>query len=110
MEQLDQQDYYQRLEATAGPALVVFTSPACGACRHLLGVLADFEGAGRPRLFRVDASQNRGLVEELEFFHLPAMYLYVDGSYHSPVECEPRVEALLLELERRLAAPPEPEP
>lgn len=113
MRELDQIDYHRHLAGLTGPALVVFTAPFCGACRLLVTLLGRLEDRDEPRLppvLRVDASQNRGLVEDLEVVTLPSLFLYRDGEFHAPLEAVLREEDLLGAIERTLAAPPEPEP
>ncbi|MFT4978158.1 MAG: thioredoxin 1 [Myxococcota bacterium] len=88
-------DYYPLLDARQAPSLVIFTGPACGACRRLKSIIA----AMPPMLdglvvFEVDAQVAGGLVEELEIFHLPALFLYARGDYHAPVQAELRAASL----------------
>lgn len=100
VQSVSQYDFHHRLEETPGPALVLFTAPACGSCRHWKALLAEYQG-GHPEvtLFEVDAGRDPALVQEFEVFHLPAVYLYLDGEYHAAVNCA----ATLAELERTLA-------
>lgn len=72
------------LDAT-GLSLVVFHSPTCALCRvaqeqlPLLNLPVD-------RICWVDASQNGGLVERYEVFHLPAMFVVRDAVFYGPVQ------------------------
>lgn len=108
---LDQFDYHHTLAATPGPALVVFTAPACGACRHLRQVLAGHAPVFADlRLFEVDAGRDLGLTREFEVFHLPALFLYRDGQFHGPVAAEPTPGRLRAAIDAALARPPQEAP
>jgi thioredoxin 1 len=86
---LDQFNFHHVLAETAGTALVVFTGPDCGACRHVKSLLSDLVAAGEPwSLFEVDAARDGGLAREFEVFHLPSLFLYRDGHYHAPLHAE----------------------
>jgi len=103
---LDERDYYPLLDQRAAPGLVIFTGPACGACRRLKAVLQDMAPplAGL-EVFEVNAEAAPGLVEALEVFYLPALFLYRDGDYHGPVHAELRADALLAGIVAAAAAP-----
>ncbi|MES2641168.1 MAG: thioredoxin family protein [Myxococcota bacterium] len=67
------------LHVAKGPVLLVVTRPGCGACRGVkaaLAALAPIEGLA---IYEVDATGAPALVEELAIFHLPALWLMVDG-------------------------------
>lgn len=104
---LTQFDFHHRLAETPGVTVVCFTAPACGSCRqmkHALHCLC----ITRPGLavFEVDAQHEPGLVRELEVFHLPSLFLFVDGEYHRPLEAEPLPDRLAAALDAALALPP----
>lgn len=107
LERLEQFDFHHRLAETAGLALVVFTGPACGACRRLKAELAERGDALPPlQLFEVDAQQDMGLVEEFGVFHLPALFLFRDGHYHREIQAPPVATELRRAIEAALAQPP----
>ena len=108
---LDDLNFFEVLAATRGTALVFFTAPHCGACRqlkqalnHLLATQIDF------RVFEVDAVQNGALVNAFAVFHLPALFLYVDGYYHRAIHCEtlPKNIQKAIDLAKLLPAEEEP--
>lgn len=106
MKRLDQFSFHAVLAETRGPALVIFTGPACGACRHLKAVL---EGSGQLfadlQLFEVDAGDDMALTHEFEVFHLPAMFLFCDGAYHGALHSEAQPQRLRGAIDAALAAP-----
>ena len=57
-------------------------------------------------VYEVNAERAGGLVEELEIFHLPALFLYQDGDLHAPIQAPLRPDALrgAIEEARRLPA------
>ena len=94
IEALDEFRFYARLEDVDGPAVVLFTAPHCGSCRafHLgLSQLADEDDLS---VFEVDAGMNPGLTQAYEVFHLPALFLFIDGRYHAELQCDPTPAAL----------------
>ena len=91
---LDEFRFYAALEDVAGPAVVLLTAPHCGSCRafHLgLSRLADEDAL---MVFAVDAGMNPGLTQAYEVFHLPALFLFIDGRYHAELQCDPTPAAL----------------
>ncbi|MFN7147184.1 MAG: thioredoxin domain-containing protein [Myxococcota bacterium] len=84
-------DVDRTLHHARGPVLLVVTKPGCGACRALKAALAGTPDVDRLAAWEVDATGAPALVEELALFHLPALWLFVDGE---PAEA--------------IAAPPDP--
>jgi len=110
MRRLTEHDAWHTLEATSGPALLCVTSAACGGCRALRAALPRMPAGVGVALFEVDAHDSPGVARELEVFHLPAMFLYVDGEYHRPVHSLLRPAALARAIGEALALPAEPAP
>ena len=109
--QLDQFGFHHTLEASAGPALVFFTGPACGACKRLRRVLEEAAPLFADiALFEVDAERDMGLVREFEVFHLPAMFLFRDGRFHCELHSEPTPPRLREAIDAALAAPSQEAP
>ncbi len=97
---LTQFDFHHSLEDTEGISLVVFTAPGCGACRMLLSALDRFrEDRADIGLFEVNVQQDTALVREFDVFHLPALFLYIDGHYHREIRCESLPEKIAEALE-----------
>lgn len=111
MKLLDQFDFHHSIEATRGAALVTFTAPLCGSCNMLREALESY-GADHPdvALFEVDTQRDPGLGEEFEVFHLPALFLYVDGDYQAAIQCEALPEKIDEAVQAALRAPREETP
>ncbi|MDD5394177.1 MAG: thioredoxin family protein [Thiothrix sp.] len=104
-------NFHHVLEETPGAALVFFTAPNCGACRSLKRALEKFLHTHSPLpVFEVDAVHNGGLVNALDIFHLPALFLYVDGHYHCELKCEALPARIHHAIQTALSQPAEDEP
>lgn len=103
---LDEGAFYATLAATPGISVVFFTAPVCGACRRWRALLEHY---GRRHagvtVFEVDCGMNMGLAREYEVMHLPALFVFIDGRFHAPLQCEASPEGLMAALDRVLAAP-----
>ena len=111
LQTLNDADFYPAIQASTGTSIVFFTSEGCNSCRYwktLLGQLA----AQRPGLhvYEVDAQQSMGLTQEYEVFHLPALFVFVNGQYHAPLQCEARLDTIAQALDRILVAPAQDAP
>ncbi len=109
MQLLDESTYHRQLLQTCGPALVLFSSQACGTCRQverLLPASAPFGVA----LFKVDVQVASALARAFEVFHLPTLLLYLDGHYHARLDCEVTPTTLHAAIEHAVNQPAEEEP
>jgi thioredoxin-like negative regulator of GroEL len=111
MQRLDQFSFHPSLAEVSGPAVVFFSAAACASCRHWKILLDEFAAAtdGLP-VFEVDAGQDQALAREFELFHLPALYLFLDGEYHRPLACEASLPRLRAAIADALALPAEEAP
>lgn len=104
--QLDQFEFHHRLAHTTGVAIVLFTSRGCASCKAWRRLLADYRRRHtETQVFEVDAERDLALTREFNVFHLPALFLYAGGRYHSPLQCEARLEPLHAAITAALAAP-----
>eukprot|EP00746_Dinoflagellata_sp_MGD_P134031 gnl/MRDRNA2_/MRDRNA2_67836_c0_seq1.p1 gnl/MRDRNA2_/MRDRNA2_67836_c0~~gnl/MRDRNA2_/MRDRNA2_67836_c0_seq1.p1 ORF type:complete len:176 (-),score=28.77 gnl/MRDRNA2_/MRDRNA2_67836_c0_seq1:141-668(-) len=111
--------FHHRLEESK-VALVCFTSLSCGVCRHWKSVLPLLQERANEKLkagydfeltvFEVDAGDNMGLVHELEIVDLPALFVYMNGEYHCPLQAPPETEALYMAVVRATRQPAQEEP
>lgn len=109
MHPLDEVAYYRLLPQTRGLALVFFTSPACGTCRAVERQLP-LSAPPAAQLFKVDVQVASALARAFEVFHLPTLFLYVDGHYHARLDCEVTPMRLRTAIEQVLQQPAEEEP
>ena len=108
---LNDTDFYRVIQATQGVSLVFFTSEGCNSCRHWKILLSQL-AAKRPTLhiFEVDAQQSMGLTQEYEVFHLPALFVFVNGQFHAPLQCEASLDTIDRTLDSILSAPAQDAP
>lgn len=109
LQSLDEFDYFQRLSAQRGVALVLFSSPTCGTCRQVELMLPNAV-SDDVATYKVDVQQNPGLGQAFEIFHLPSLFMYWQGRYHAKLDCEVSPAALESAIQNALANPPEEEP
>lgn len=109
-ERLNEGGYHNRLAATRGIAVVLFSAPHCGSCRAWKRLLAELLGEPDYRLFEVDVSEATGVARGFSIFHLPTIYLYRDGHFHAELQCEARRDAIRETVPRLLAEPAQDEP
>jgi thioredoxin-like negative regulator of GroEL len=103
---LDQYDFHQRLAIMTGTALIMFTSPDCGSCRHLRQVLREvLRREPGWQVFEVDAQRDSALTNEFEVFHLPTVFLFKDGIFQRQLEAEARTESIITATRRALQQP-----
>jgi len=108
---LDEFSFHARLSETAGPALIIFTSAGCSSCRAWKLVLSDYIHLNPLfPVFEVDAGHAQALAREFNVFHLPALFLYSDGHFHCPIECEARMPALTDAIRQALVSPAQEAP
>lgn len=103
---LNDHEFYARLGETTGPSIVFFTKPGCSSCRlwkRLLGEL--LQQREDINVYQVDAEQNMALSHEYELFHLPALFLFVDGEFHCELQTEARLTHLQAALDAALDSP-----
>jgi hypothetical protein len=108
---LDQFDYHHKLEASDGLAITLFTKPSCASCqawRRLLMQYKTFHPA--VKIYQVDAEQDAALAQELEIFHLPALYLYINGKFHCQLQSEARISRFEAAMQDAILQPAQEAP
>lgn len=108
---LNDHGFYDALAETTGPSIVFFSKPGCSSChlwKRLLGELLQLRED--IHVFQVDAEQNMALSHEYELFHLPALFLFVDGEFHCELQSEARLMHLQAALDVALNSPAEEAP
>ena len=103
---LTDQDFYAVLADTKGASIVFFTQPGCASCRAWSLLLQQLQQVQPDiHVFRVDAQESSALAQEYAIFHLPALFVFVNGQYHAPLQCEARLATLQASLASVLATP-----
>ena len=108
---LDQFNYHHVLAEQTGTTIVMFTKSGCQSCALWTKLLTHYGNAhATTGIFRVDAERDPGLAQELDIFHLPALFLYQNGEYHAALQSEAKLEKLERAVEEALQAPPQEHP
>lgn len=108
---LNELEFYNTLADSIGSSIVFFSKPGCSACRLWQRLLHELLQEKQDiQVYQVDAEQNMGLSHEYELFHLPALFLFLDGEFHCELQAEARLSNLLAAIEVAMAAPAEEAP
>jgi len=108
---LEQFEFHQTLESTTGNAIVFFSSKECMSCRYWENILDQFSKQHPDvSIYKVDAGLDQALTEEFDVFHLPSLFLYHNGKYHSALQSEANVNALEHSIKQALESPAEETP
>jgi len=91
---LDAHEFHHVLEEQGGIGIVMFTGEFCGSCRAWKQLLQEYQKNNAVRLYEIDAEREMALTNEFDVFHLPALFLYKDGCYHSAIQCEASLSML----------------
>ena len=104
-------NFHQTLAEINGAALVLVGTAHCGACKQLKVVLQRYQISQQALpIFEVDAVMNGGILQALTIFHLPALFLYIDGQYHRQIQCEATLLNLQTAIQHALMQAAEEEP
>jgi len=108
---LEQFEFHQTLESSPGISIVFFSSKECLSCRYWDKLLEQFSRQ-RPdiSIYKIDAGLDQALTEEFDVFHLPSLFLYHNGVYHSALQSEANIVALELAISKALKLPAEEMP
>lgn len=109
-DELSEFDFHPRLAASPGVAVVLFAGPGCGACKRLEQQLPGWLGDLAGHLYKVDAQKSTALARAFEVFHLPSLFVFVDGHYHAPLSAEAAPLPMRTALEKLLREPAHEEP
>lgn len=109
-QKLDEFNFYATLAQSKGVSLVLFESPECGACRAAKRQLPDLLGATVQQLYQVNVADSTGLAREYEVFYLPALFLFIDGQYHAPVQSVLSASALQAAIDELIRQPAQEAP
>jgi len=108
---LDQFEFHQTLESTPGTSIVFFSSAECNSCRYWEELLDQFcKKHPDISVFKIDAGLDQALTEEFDVFHLPSLFLYHKGKYHSALQSEANLEILEESISKSLESAAEEMP
>ena len=108
---LDQFDFHHHIGETQGPVLVLFHAPGCASCRQWKRLLAEYaDRHGGVALCEVDVQRDMALAHEFGLFHLPALFLYLNGRFHREIQSEAVLEQVHSAIGAALEAPPHEAP
>lgn len=85
---LSEFDFHPRLAQSRGVSLVLFSAPDCGSCRVWRQLLRDFASPLLHHGYLVDVQTATALANEYDVFHLPALFLFIDGKFHTPIQSQ----------------------
>ena len=108
--ELTEFDFHLRLAQSKGVSLVMFSGPDCGSCRRLEKLLPQLAAGCVAHLYKVDVQTSTALAREYDVFHLPSLFLFVDGRFHAPLHAEPVVDKFSVAINRVLHEPAHEEP
>lgn len=108
---IDQFEFHHVLAEADGINIVFFASRGCAACRYWTELLKRYTQRRLDvRVFEIDAEREAALTEEFGIFHLPSLFLYIDGRFHCALQSEATIDKLDTAVEAALASPPEEMP
>jgi thioredoxin 1 len=107
---LGEGEFHARLSRVGEMAVVLFSTPHCGACRAWKTLLPKALGETGAQFFEVDVAQATGIARYYDIFHLPTIYLYRDGRFHAELQAEARIDSIRAATQVLLAAPAQEEP
>lgn len=103
-------DFHPRLADSNGVSLVLFSAPGCGSCRVWLRFLSDFSDPLLQHCYVVDVQLATAVAREYEVFHLPSLFLFIDGKFHAQLQAEATPKQLSQAIGTLLNLPPQDEP
>ena len=108
--ELSEFDFHPRLAASPGVAVVMFSGPDCGACKRLEKHLPDWLRGQASHLYKIDAQRSTALAHAYEVYHLPSLFVFMDGHFHAPLSAEAAPGPMRAALDKLLAEPAHEEP
>ena len=117
--ELDEFTFYPEIADSTGIVLVFFTGPHCASCHHLKNLLnteysqfsQHFSSAQLDfRAFEIKADKAAALVNEFSVFHLPSVFLYLNGKFHCELHAQAISSHLIKAIDVALTQAPEEEP
>ena len=117
--ELDEFSFFPSMEESEGIVMIFFTSPHCGSCYHLKNLLnteyvqftQHFSQSNNDfNAYEIKAEKAMALVNEFGVFHLPGMYIYLNGVFHCELQAEAIPTKIIAAIEYALSQPATEEP
>lgn len=111
MRKLDDENFYTVLDSTPGLSVVFFKSHGCASCRRWENLFREFLARYEDvQVFAVDAQASMALTRAYEVFHLPSLFLFIDGQYHRPLQPHASIASLRETIDQAVLLQAEDEP
>ena len=111
IQNLDDENFYRYLEASRGLCVVVFSSHGCASCRRWQELLREFlMQYDDVQVCAVDAQASMALTRAYEVFHLPSLFLFIDGQYHRAMQPQASITSLRAAIDEAVLLHAEDEP
>lgn len=108
---LDDESFYTHLETTRGLSVVFFTSHGCASCRRWQELFREFLTLyDDVQICAVDAQASMALTRAYEVFHLPSLFLFIDGQYHRALQPHASINSLREAIDQAIILQAEDEP
>lgn len=108
---LDDENFYRHMESSQGLCVVVFSSHGCASCRRWQELLREFlMQYDDVQVCAVDAQASMALTRAYEVFHLPSLFLFVDGQYHRALQPQASIASLRESIDQAVMLHAEDEP
>lgn len=108
--ELIESDFHPCLAASSGVSVLMFSGPDCGACKRLEKHLPQWLSGHADRFFKVDAQRCTALARAFEVFHLPSLFVFVNGHYHGQLHAAAAPEPMIAALGKLISEPAHEEP
>lgn len=117
--ELDEFNFHQTIDESAGLVLVFFTGPHCASCHHLRDLFTEHIQILKKyflktellfSVFEIKADKANALVNEFNVFHLPSLFLYQNGQYHCELQTQAHPQKIIESIQLALLKPAEEEP
>lgn len=110
MKFLDEGNFHTHLAASDGISLVMFSAPDCGACKRLEKHIPKWLAEQVQHFYKVDVQHSTALARAYDVFHLPSLFVFVDGQFHAPLHAEAAPLPMQETLKKLLNEPAHEEP
>ncbi len=103
---IEDREFDRIIEHSPVPILIEFWQPGCGHCQALLKELEQVhtEVGDRLRIYTMNVQENFIIPGELEILSLPALALYIGGTFEQFIGGIGKRDALLAQLHKWISS------